>query len=109
AFRQLDFMKGRPLGFDREQVLVLPVQGNADIEETYEEVKAELMQHPAVRAATASSHVPGRGAANFATSLPGEADEKQQSMNYVMVDYDFVSTFGVEVVAGRAFDRATGT
>ena len=103
AFEQLTFMKDSSLGFDEEQMLILPIR--VSIADTYTQFKTELLRDPAIRAATASSYVPGRGADNFAIELVGEDDPKNQSMYYFFVDFDFLSTYGLEIMAGRGLQR----
>ncbi len=109
GFRQIQFMKNQNLGFEKEQKLVLPVRGVTSFGEKYEGIKHEFLQHPAIVAAAASSNVPGRGVSNFAIELMNEADKKNQSMYYVFVDHDFVNMFGIEITAGRAFQRDVTT
>ena len=104
AFQQLTFMKDSSLGFDEEQMLILPIRG-VSIADTYTPFKTELLRDPAVRAATASSYVPGRGADNFTIELVGEDDPKNQSMYYYFVDFDFLSTYDLEIMAGRGLRR----
>lgn len=108
AFRQLEFMKHNNLGFDEEQMLVLPTR-RAPVAENYELVKAEWLRDPAVFSATASSFVPGRGVDNYSIELLGEDDRMSQSMYYLFVDFDFISTFGIGIVAGRPLRRDIGT
>lgn len=105
GFRQIQFMKNQNLGFDKEQMLVLPIRGQSSFHENHESIKNEFLKHPAIIGATASSNVPGRGVSNFAIELINEADKKNQSMYYAFVDHDFVRMFGIEIVAGRAFQR----
>jgi putative ABC transport system permease protein len=106
VYRQLNFMKNQQLGFDQEQMLVLPVRGGNSIADKYELVKNEFLSHPAISEAATSATVPGRGVDNFAVSLIGEADDRGQSMYYMFVDFDFLQTYTIGTVAGRAFNKA---
>lgn len=105
GFRQIQFMKNQNLGFDKEQMLVLPIRGNTAFPEKYESIKNEFLKQATLVAATASSSVPGRGVSNFAIELMNEVDKKNQSMYYAFVDHDFVELFGLEIIAGRSFRR----
>jgi putative ABC transport system permease protein len=108
-YQQLRFMKDQPLGFDKEQKLVLPLRGGINIRENYESVKKRFLDHPAVQGATVSSTVPGREVSNFAITLVGEEDDKNQSMFHIFFDSDFISGFGIEIVAGRGFQKDMST
>ncbi|PSR55130.1 hypothetical protein AHMF7605_17270 [Adhaeribacter arboris] len=108
VYRQLNYMKSQSLGFEKEQMLVLPVRGTS-IADNYEQIKSEFQKHPAVVSATTSASVPGQEVNNFSVSLKGEADDKGQSMYYLFTDFDFLKTYGIKIVAGRDFDKTIQT
>jgi putative ABC transport system permease protein len=107
--RQFNFMKNQHLGFEKEQKLVLPIRGGISIRENYESVKNLFSEHPFVQNATVSSSVPGRGVSNFGISLVGEEDPKNQSMFHLYFDHDFIPLYGIEMAAGRAFQKEMST
>jgi putative ABC transport system permease protein len=107
--RQFHFMKNHHLGFDKEQKLVLPIRGRISIQQNYESVKNQISQLPFVQKATVSSSIPGRGVSNFAISLVGEEDPKNQSMFHMYFDHDFIPLYAIEMVAGRAFQTEMNT
>ncbi|RDC65564.1 ABC transporter permease [Adhaeribacter pallidiroseus] len=108
VYRQLNFMKDQNLGFEKEQMLVLPVRGTS-MADNYEQIKSEFQRHPAVVSATTSASVPGQEVQNFAVSLKDEADDKGQSMYYLFTDFDFLKTYGIPIIAGRNFDKTIQT
>jgi putative ABC transport system permease protein len=108
VYRQLNFMKDQSLGFNKEQMLILPVRGTS-IAENYEQIKSEFQRHPAVVSATTSASVPGQEVQNFSISLKGEADDKGQAMYYLFTDFDFLKTYGIKIIAGRDFDKTIQT
>ncbi|MDQ4139821.1 MAG: ABC transporter permease [Bacteroidota bacterium] len=108
VYRQLNFMKDQNLGFEKEQMLVLPVRGTS-IADNFEQIKTEFQSHPAVVSATTSASVPGQDVNNFSASLKGEADDKGQSMYYLFTDFDFLKTYGIQIIAGRDFDKTIQT
>jgi putative ABC transport system permease protein len=107
--RQFNFMKNQYLGFEKEQKLILPLRGGISVKENYESVKDLFSNHPSITGATVSSSVPGRGVSNFAISLVGEEDSKNQSMFHLYFDHDFIPLYGIEMVAGRAFQKEMRT
>jgi putative ABC transport system permease protein len=107
--KQFQFMKNQHLGFEKDQKLVLPIRGGISIQENYESVKNQFTELPFVRSAAASSSVPGRGVSNFAISLVGEDDTKNQSMFHLYFDHDFIPLYGIEMAAGRAFQKKMST
>ena len=110
--QQLGFMQTKNLGFDGEQVAVidLPRDGMTAGGET---VKRELQQHPSVQRATLASATPGHigvrlGQEPSRVSPEANTDKEVFTFAPIDADFDFVETLGLQLVAGRAFDRARG-
>ncbi|MGH7450500.1 MAG: ABC transporter permease, partial [bacterium] len=103
---QLDFLRNKKLGFDKDQVVVIPIK-DGSLRNKYEAIKAELLQVSGVLHATAVSNVPG-GRFNQ-NPVQWQSEEDQQSVSQVRVDHDFFTALGVEMVAGRSFDRNLST
>ncbi|UCC41810.1 MAG: ABC transporter permease [Candidatus Aminicenantes bacterium] len=108
-YSQFNFMKEQYLGFEKEQKLILPLRGGINTQKNYESVKDVFSKHPSISGVTASSTVPGRGVSNFGIRLVGEDDPKNQSMFHMYFDYDFIPNYGIEIVAGRAFQKGMST
>ena len=108
-YKQFKFMKNQYLGFEKEQKLILPLRGGINIQENFEAVKDMFSQHPSIAGITVSSTVPGRGVSNFSIRLVGEDDSKNQSMFHMYFDDDFIPDYGIEMVAGRAFQKEMKT
>lgn len=109
VYKQLNYMKDQRLGFDKEQTLILPIKGGVSIADRLEQLKDEFGGHSSVVSVAASSSIPGKAVANYSASLLGEADDKSQSMYYLFVDADFLNTYGIEMIAGRPFDKRMQT
>jgi putative ABC transport system permease protein len=108
-YRQFNFMKNQYLGFEKEQKLVLPLRGGINIQKNFESVKDMFSKYPSITGITVSSTVPGRGVSNFGISLVGEDDPKNQSMYHMYFDDDFIPDYGIEIAAGRAFQKGMST
>ena len=104
-YRQLMYMKNQPLGFDKEQKLVITLKGWDMITDKYETVKNEFLQHPAILNATASSGVPG-SMINRTWIFPfGEQDSNGQAFRSLRCDHDFAEVYGLAFVTGRPFNK----
>jgi len=101
VYKQIRFMKNVDLGFDKEQKLIVP----GEMKERYESVKAEFMKNPSITGAAACWNVPGRLTNLIEARLVGEEEEKAQSLNFYYVDHDFIPEYGIEIVAGRSFQK----
>ena len=108
-YKQFHFMKNQHLGFEKEQQLILPLRGGISITENYESVKDHFSRHPSITSAAVSSSVPGRPLSSFSIRIVGEDDERSQDMFHMFFDHDFVPNYGIEMVAGRAFQKEMST
>ena len=108
-YKQFHFMKNQHLGFEKEQQLILPLRGGISITENYESVKDYFSRHPSITSAAVSSSVPGRPLSSFSIRIVGEDDERSQDMFHMFFDHDFVPNYGIEMVAGRAFQKEMST
>jgi putative ABC transport system permease protein len=112
---QLEFFRNRNLGFSKEQVVVVIVR-DKEVQRKHQIFKNDLMQHPNVIKAAASSTVPGRAMEaslpQIMYSLPGvesESSTDEMMVNTFFVDYDFVEAMEVQLTAGRNFLRTYPT
>lgn len=101
-YRQIEFMKERDLGFDKQQLLFVKLTGN--LEKNPAVFKNEIRQHPKILNATVTSHSPtgiywnGQG-----WNWPGRDPNCDPLVTYFNVDPDFVATFKMEMKTGRFF------
>ncbi len=109
VFHQLKFMKGSALGFDRDEKIVIPIKSDlAFLRTEYESIKKEFLQHWSITGATVSSGVPGQQSGGYYLTRQDIPDSDPQYFEVFTVDYDFISDFGIEVLAGREFQQETG-
>lgn len=107
VFAQLQYLEDQPLGFDKDQLLLIDFPGNAVGAQSSEAAKAAFLQHPAVQRATASLTSPmGEGFGRWNITLENVSGEMQEASipNYP-IDFDFLDTYGIDVVAGRALSQ----
>ncbi|MEE9464653.1 MAG: ABC transporter permease [Candidatus Neomarinimicrobiota bacterium] len=105
-YEQLDFMKGRDLGFTKEQKLVIPFRGGATLRDNYEQVKASFADLAAVTGLTASSNTPGqKRMGRWDTELSTSQSSISVPVNFYYVDFDFLPEYDIDVIAGRPFNR----
>jgi len=101
-FSQVRFMKGKSLGFDREHLLYLPVEGA--IAANIDGFKQELLRVPGVRSASATTHSPtgiyfnGQG-----FKWEGRDPNVDPLVTFFGVDPDFLETFQMALARGETF------
>ena len=108
--KQMHYMRAKKLGFDKEQIVVLPTMRDQRLRNLYGTMKHELLKYPKIRNVSASSGLPGRITHHWVFDAKGEGEAgERQSAWIMMVDHDFVKTLGIEVVEGRDFSKSHAT
>jgi putative ABC transport system permease protein len=101
---QLDFLRNRKLGFNKEHVIVVPIRSNS-IRNNAEAIKAELLQNSNIISGTITIGVPGGIVAGDAIKLVTEEGKKTMTLRMIYTDHDYVKTMGMEIVEGRDFSK----
>jgi len=105
VYNQLDFMRTKDLGFDKENIVVL--SSSNEITSNYENVRQRLLGHPGIVNVSVSSRVPsGRllDSQDTQAEVNGELQQINTRIADIHVSHNFMETFGIELVAGRNFD-----
>lgn len=108
-YSQMQFIRNKDLGFDKEQLMLVNFRSTEDREQ-WNVLRNELVQNSQIVGAASASSTPGDGYPTNSLSIETEAGamENRSIFNY-SVDYDYFSALGVEIVEGRnfSFDYAT--
>ena len=102
--KQIGFLKNKELGFDKDMMVILPVRGRQSVA-----LRERILQNPNVKSVSFSSVIPGQNTGDD-TYLPvGKSSEETIRVSAFNVGYDFLKTYGIEVVWGRDFSREFST
>lgn len=105
---QMIFVQSKNLGFKKDHLIVVSDRTRRVISR-FESFKNELLKNPDIIAVSASSGLP-INVFGKCTTRPEGADYAEAILIPVMaVDYDFIDTYGIEVVAGRKFRKEFAT
>ncbi len=105
VYQQLQYVKNKDLGFDKDQLIILPGTPSG-LRSQYDQFTEQVLSNPSIISASASSRVPpGRLGSSMGTRPEGIAEENQPDMQTVWTDFDFIETMGFEMAAGRSFSR----
>ena len=99
---QISFLRNQNPGFDAEQIMVVPLRSDA-LRKNPEPVKSVLQKHPDIIQASAVGLLP---AGPMGSSMFRVNQSAELQMDILWIDYDFIKTLGVNLVAGRDFLRA---
>jgi len=101
---QLDYIQSRDLGYDREQVAVVPLD-EAGSGEALARLRTALAGNTAVTDVTGTTISFGRGTSSYGFQHEGE----QLDIVVYGVESDFIETMEMDLLAGRDFDPALAT
>ena len=107
-YQQLNYMKGKKVGFQKDQIVV--VEDAYTLRNNIESFKQQALQSPAIEAATISSYLPIPSSRSNSTY--SQAREFREdlviNMDNWYVDPDYAQTYELNMLAGRFFDRNFG-
>jgi putative ABC transport system permease protein len=104
-YNQLNYIRNKKLGFNREQVLL--VRDAYALDKQAEAFKQEILKYPEIVSATKSSYLPVNNSSRDNESLFSEGhieNDKAVSTQFWTVDHDYVKTMGMQIVDGRDFN-----
>jgi len=101
---QLNYLRGFDMGFDKKQMIVLPV--HEKFGDIYKTVKNEIINIPGVVSVTAGLGAPVTFNSINTVCKPNGTDDRGEFPIVVnSIDYDYMDQFGVQIVAGRNFSE----
>ena len=103
VFNQLGYLNTADVGFIEDGILVVPFYWEPVVQERYFALKSELLMQPTVENVTASGDIPGRMFTSLSYATEREDGPASGGITSLLVDTDFATTYGVELLAGRDF------
>jgi putative ABC transport system permease protein len=101
ALRQLRYMQTKDPGFNRDQVMILPL--NRVTSGKYDALKQELLTNTVVNTVTASQQTLGNNLHQAGMIFHGDGPARELTSSQVVVDPDYLSLYKIQLIAGRNF------
>jgi putative ABC transport system permease protein len=114
VYQQIQFMRNQSLGLNIDQTLVIPppiVGIDSTFLQKITAFKQELQQQSTIKNITVSTSIPGEpvGWNAGGIKLVGQDEAKSKQYRVIGVDYDYINTYGLKLIAGRAFSKDFGS
>ena len=103
AYLQLNYLRKADLGFDREQVILIPTKFNTALH--FDRFSEELKKHNQIVSVTGMEDILGANHNTRSVVVEGMFDDQAFWYPAFLVRYDFIETFNISVVEGRAFSK----
>jgi len=108
VYRQVAYLHNKDLGFNKEQIMFFPMQGD-NMFRQWAAFKNGLQQQSNVSSVSIGYGFPGDIFAGDDIILPTKDGNVTHGATQLMVDYDYLKTLGLSLVAGRDFSKAIST
>lgn len=106
VYHQISFMKNRPLGFNKENLVQIEKSGELANPQKLEQFKKELISSGAISFATEySTGMINNSNTSSDIMWAGHPDQGKYSWNIRASGYDFVKTIGGSILEGRDFSK----
>ncbi|HEY1022664.1 MAG TPA: ABC transporter permease, partial [Flavisolibacter sp.] len=111
SWQQIDFLRSQPLGYNRAQVISVPIESDEDPNMVLERLREKLSGHTQVQSISGIYNNLGRGLDGSSRHSVVSFDYKNRGIRttWIGVSYDFVKTLDLQLVAGRDFSRQFST
>ncbi len=119
AYRQLNFIENKSLGFEKNNLIIVPLfsenfnsilgQITGDFRGRMNFFEEEVLKHPSIEAISSSAFQPGRGTVLALVKTDSLKDADNTFVGLNSVDYDFLETYKIKLLAGRNFSKEFGT
>lgn len=111
VFQQLRYMQTASLGYNREHIITMTMTSMPNSQ--FEIFRSNILRDANVKDMTRSSRIPtGRLLdSQGASVLSGDSTLKpvNAALKYILTDYNFIPTYGIEMAAGRNFSKDYAT
>jgi len=106
-YRQFQYMRTAPLGFEQESVISIPVKNEENSLRNIRQLRERLSSQPQIVSVTGSSANIGIGEDHSQSTwgIGFTYNGKGIMTEMLTVDYDFLETIGVKLLDGRNFSR----
>ncbi len=104
VYGQLQYLRDKDLGFNKEQVVSLVANANNDIRTKIQAFKEEMRKNPQIVSVSTAQATPGASNINFNLfSIESNKGFVQKGVYCYAVDEDFFKTLGMKMTTGRSF------
>lgn len=100
---QLQYMKNADIGFNTDQILLIDMNRTAN--EKFETLREELKRYPVIKGVTASGQRLGNNFHQWGFKVKADTGVFHITPSNVIVDYDYLTVYGMQLLEGRDFSR----
>ncbi|MCO6480196.1 MAG: ABC transporter permease, partial [Phaeodactylibacter sp.] len=105
--QQLQYLRSKPLGFNKEEVVSIPLAQGLDAAQVLERLRNELAANPRVKSISAGYNNFGLGkdGSIYTSVISFTQDEREYYTHLQVADFGFTEALGIPLVEGRPFSK----
>jgi len=104
-FNQLNYLKNANLGFSKDDIMIIPVN-RTPVARSYNAFSKELIQDSKIISVTALDDIFGAAHNTHEFRPEGFPEDQWQFYPALVVQWDFVKTFDIKILAGRDYNES---
>ena len=101
AVRQLRFMQSKDPGFNKDQVMIIPLNNKSN--EKFAPLKKELLNNTLITGVTGAQQKLGNNLHQTGVVFHGNGPARELTSSQVIVDPDYLEVYKIPLIAGRNF------
>ena len=102
-YNQLRFIHNRDIGFDKENLLYIPMPEAGDLMNNADALKSALSLSPGIRDYTITSDLPTDVGTNTPLTWRGMENGSLVMCHWLNVDENYIKTFGIKMLTGQFY------
>lgn len=109
-YQQMRYISDKKLGFDKEQIVVVPIRTNETvIVEQGEGIKQQLLDHSQIAKVSLAAGLPGKKMMIDNWPINLEGSQTKVAMSVIGADHDYLPLLNMPLVEGRNFSPDLAT
>ncbi len=107
-YLQLNFIQTKSIGFEKENVILLPARSSV-VSQNFDLFRSRLLSNNSIVSVSGSGDLPGDPVYSNGNLYNFENTDEHFSSVFMFVDFDFIDTYKIPLMAGRNFSKEYGT
>ena len=104
VYDQLEFIQTKQLGFNQEQLVVIPIR-EPSLAFRSAAIKEELLRNPSITSVSITANMPGGSDFGIPCVPEGVPPDQLPPIRIFAVDHDLLPTFQIPMASGRNFSK----
>jgi predicted permease len=106
AITQMSFVKNADLGFNQDAILLLSSNSDSTFHAREDAYKQKLLQLPGVKSVSFNADAPSSDNGWFTNFAYDHRPDEKFQLSLKFADEDYFKTFGIQFLAGKAFEKS---